>query len=59
MEAIFQVVANGSDVTKVIQDRVLEIRSMDKPGLDADECTITLDDRDGRVEFPPKGATLK
>lgn len=30
MEAIFQIVANGADVTKVIQDRVLEIRSMDK-----------------------------
>ncbi|EMN1928352.1 late control protein [Burkholderia ambifaria] len=59
MEAVFQVIANGADVTKVIQDRVLEIRAIDKPGLDADECTITLDDRDGRIDFPPKGATLK
>ncbi|WP_257835009.1 phage late control D family protein [Burkholderia glumae] len=58
MEAIFQVIANGTDVTKVIQDRVLEIRAIDKPGLDTDECTITLDDRDGRIQFPPKGATL-
>lgn len=59
MEAIFQIIANGADVTEIIQDRVLEIRSVDKPGLDADECTITLDDRDGRIAFPPKGATLK
>ncbi|WP_414451519.1 phage late control D family protein [Burkholderia sp. 22PA0099] len=59
MEAIFQIIANGTDVTRIIQDRVLEIRAIDKPGLDADECTITLDDRDGRIEFPPKGATLK
>ncbi|RKT98686.1 late control protein [Burkholderia sp. Nafp2/4-1b] len=59
MEAMFQVIANGEDVTRVIQDRVLEIRTVDKPGLDADECTLTLDDRDGRIRFPPKGATLK
>ncbi|WP_312847733.1 phage late control D family protein [Burkholderia gladioli] len=59
MEAIFQIIANGDDVTKVIQDRVMEIRTVDKPGLDADECTITLDDRDGRIRFPPKGATVK
>ncbi|MDC6130513.1 late control protein, partial [Burkholderia gladioli] len=59
MEAIFQIIANGDDVTKVIQDRVMEIRTVDKPGLDVDECTITLDDRDGRIRFPPKGATVK
>lgn len=59
MRAIFQVVANGDDITRVIQDRVLQIQTTDKPGLEADECEIELDDRDGKVRFPPKGATLK
>ncbi|HEF5152712.1 pyocin R2_PP, tail formation [Burkholderia multivorans] len=59
MQAIFQVVANGDDITRVIQDRVLRIQTTDKPGLEADECEIELDDRDGKVRFPPKGATLK
>ncbi|CDY77946.1 FIG032563: Phage tail protein D [Caballeronia glathei] len=59
MRAIFQIIANGDDITRVIQDRVLRIHTVDKPGLDADECEIELDDRDGKIEFPPKGATLK
>lgn len=59
MQAIFQIIANGDDITKVIEDRVLRIHTVDKPGLDADECEIELDDRDGKIEFPPKGATLK
>ncbi|MEJ0003474.1 MAG: contractile injection system protein, VgrG/Pvc8 family [Pararobbsia sp.] len=59
MQAIFQIVANGDDITKVIRDRVLRIRTVDKPGLDADECEIELDDRDGKIAFPPKGATLR
>ncbi|ASL45139.1 hypothetical protein bAD24_I16820 [Burkholderia sp. AD24] len=59
MKAIFQIIANGDDITRVIQDRVLRIRTVDKPGLEADECEIELDDRDGRIEFPPKGATLR
>ncbi|RKT99089.1 hypothetical protein C7H84_33405 [Burkholderia sp. Nafp2/4-1b] len=41
-----------------IQSRALEIRTVDKPGLDADECTLTLGDRDGRIRFLPKAATL-
>jgi phage protein D len=59
MQAIFQIIANGDDITRVIEDRVLCIRTVDKPGLEADECEIELDDRDGRIQFPPKGATLK
>jgi len=59
MRAIFQIIANGDDITRVIQDRVLRIHTVDKPGLDADECELELDDRDGKIEFPPKGATLK
>ncbi|SDI01648.1 hypothetical protein SAMN05216466_1167 [Paraburkholderia phenazinium] len=59
MQAVFQIVANGDDITKVIEDRVLRIHTVDKPGLDSDECEIELDDRDGKIEFPPKGATLR
>ncbi|ARK48058.1 hypothetical protein BOC35_17055 [Burkholderia pseudomallei] len=47
MQAIFQIIANGADITRTIQDRVLRIRTTDKPGLEADECEIEFDDRDG------------
>ncbi|WP_213766738.1 contractile injection system protein, VgrG/Pvc8 family [Caballeronia sp. dw_19] len=59
MQAIFQVIANGDDITKTIQDRILRIRTVDKPGLESDSCEIELDDRDGKIQFPPKGATLR
>ncbi|MET5115433.1 late control protein, partial [Burkholderia pseudomallei] len=52
MQAIFQLIANGADITRTIQDRVLRIRTSDKPGLEADECEIELDDRDGVIRFP-------
>lgn len=58
MRAVFEVVANGTSITRLIRDRVLEIRITDKPGLQSDELEIKLDDRGGAVAFPPKGATL-
>lgn len=57
--AIFQIIAQGKDVTRLFQDRLIEIKLVDKPGMDSDECTIRLDDRDGALDFPSKGATLK
>lgn len=59
MQADFEVIANGSNITNLIRDRLIEIRITDKPGLESDSCEISLDDRDSRVEFPPKGATLR
>lgn len=57
--AIFQVVADNEDITAIIQDRVLELSIVDKPGLESDELTLKLDDRDGRVAMPSKGAKLR
>lgn len=59
MQADFEIIANGNNITDLIRDRITEIRITDKPGLESDSCEISLDDRDGRVEFPPKGATLR
>lgn len=59
MQADFELIANGENITELLRDRLMEIRITDKPGLDADQLEIRLDDRDGRVEFLPKGATLR
>ncbi|CAJ0817153.1 hypothetical protein LMG19087_03002 [Ralstonia wenshanensis] len=59
MEAQFEVLADGQDITALLRDRVLEIRLTDKPGMEADRCEIRLDDRDGKIAFPPKGAKLR
>lgn len=55
----FRVVADTQDITNLLRDRLLLIRTTDKPGLEADECEIHLDDRDGAVAFPKKGATIE
>lgn len=55
----FQVIADQKDITELLRDRLLSIRTTDKPGLESDECQIHIDDRDGAVAFPRKGATLE
>jgi len=59
MQADFELIANKENITELLRDRLLELRITDKAGLDSDELEIRLDDRDGRVEFPPKGAILR
>jgi phage protein D len=58
MKPDFQVIANEEDITELIRDRLISLRVTDKPGLESDECELTIDDRDGAVAFPEKGATL-
>ncbi|MCK6435957.1 phage late control D family protein [Rivihabitans pingtungensis] len=55
----FRVLADSQDITKLLCDRLLSIRCTDKPGLESDECEIRIDDRDGQVALPRKGATLE
>ncbi|TKD40696.1 phage late control D family protein [Azotobacter chroococcum] len=59
MQADFELIADEHNVTALIRDRLLELRITDKAGLESDELEIRLDDRDGHVEFPPKGAHLQ
>lgn len=59
MRPTFQIIANGQDITALLRDRLESIRITDKAGLDADELTITIDDRDGAVSLPERGASLE
>ncbi|ACO79375.1 Phage late control D protein [Azotobacter vinelandii CA] len=59
MQADFELFADGQDITALLRDRLLELRIVDKAGLESDELEISLDDRDGRMAFPPKGARLR
>ncbi|MBJ7309231.1 phage late control D family protein [Rugamonas sp. CCM 8940] len=58
MQADFDIVANGQNITDLLRDRLLELRLTDKTGLETDTCEIRLDDRGGKLALPPKGATL-
>lgn len=59
MQAYFELIADEQNITELLRDRLLELRITDKAGLESDELEIRLDDRDGHVEFPPKGASLR
>lgn len=59
MRPTFQIIADGRDITALLRDRLVSLRIVDKPGVDADEVTVTIDDRDGAVALPRRGAMLE
>jgi phage protein D len=59
MKPVFQIHANAVDITAVINDRMLLIRTIDKPGNSADDFELRIDDRDGAVTLPKRGAKMK
>jgi phage protein D len=58
MNPIFRIVADGVDITARINDRLLGLRTIDKPGDDSDDFELRIDDRDGKVALPARGAKL-
>lgn len=58
MKPTYRIVADGVDITKLINDRMLMIRTVDKPGVDADDFELRIDDRDGAVVLPKRGANM-
>jgi len=55
----FKIVADGSDATLIIADRLLSLSITDEAGFSSDTCSITIDDREGAVAFPRTGAALE
>lgn len=58
MTPLFMVTADGNDVTKVLKARLAMLRVTDEAGSNSDTAEIRLDDRDGRIALPRKGAVL-
>lgn len=59
MTPIFRVVADKRDITALINDRLMMLRALDKPGLESDEFELRIDDRDQAVDLPARGATVE
>lgn len=55
----FRIEADGADATAKIRDRLLRLSVTEEDGEKADRLSLTLDDRDGRLEFPEIEAKLK
>jgi len=59
MKPVFRVIADRKDITALINDRLLLLRTTDKPGMDSDEFELRIDDRDGAVALPARGADIE
>lgn len=59
MRPQFRVIANSTDVTGLISDRLLGLTITDEAGMLSDKVSIRIDNRDGRVAMPSQGAQLE
>jgi len=55
----FSIIAEGSDATATIADRLLSLTVVDGDEEKADRLTLEIDARDARVELPETGAVLE
>lgn len=54
----FMLTLNSQDITSNFSDRLISITMTDNRGFEADQLDIELDDTDGKVELPLRGAVL-
>ncbi|TDF78224.1 phage late control D family protein [Pseudomonas sp. H9] len=59
MQPVFRIIADGNDITALINDRLLLLRTSDKPGMESDDFELRIDDRDGAVMLPARGAHIE
>jgi len=59
VKPVYKIVANGVDITALINDRMLLVRTIDKPGSSSDDFELRIDDRDGAVTLPARGAKMQ
>ena len=54
----YMLTLDGTDITQNFSDRLIGLTMTDNRGFEADQLDIELDDADGLVELPPRGAKL-
>ncbi|WP_370605140.1 phage late control D family protein [Citrobacter braakii] len=54
----YMLTLDGEDITQHFSDRLIGLTMTDNRGFEADQLDIALDDTDGLVELPPRGASL-
>lgn len=50
---------DGTDITARIADRLVSLTLTDNRGFEADQVDLVLDDSDGALALPPRGAALR
>lgn len=55
----YRLVVDGADITGLIDGRLISLNLTDNGGMEADQLDIVLDDADGRLSLPPRGAEIR
>lgn len=55
----FQVIVDGKDISTKLSSRLIGLTMTDNRGFEADTLEITLDDTDGALALPRRGAKMK
>jgi len=55
----YQILVNGKDISPKVKTRLMSLRLTDNRGFEADSIEVLLDDADGELAMPPKGATMQ
>lgn len=55
----YKVTIDGKDISAKIRPRLMSLALIDNRGFEADTVDLTLDDSDGKLTLPRKGATMQ
>lgn len=55
---LWRIRVDGVDITATLDSRLVSLTHTDNRGMEADQLDLTLDDADGRLQLPPRGAVL-
>ena len=55
----YRITVAGRDITPLMNARLVELTLTDNRGFEADQLDLTLDDSDGALDLPPRGAEIR
>jgi uncharacterized protein len=56
---IYRLEVNGNDITTSLDKRLISLSLTDNRGFEADQLDLALDDADGKLDLPPRGALIR
>lgn len=56
---VFRVEVDGKDITCTVRGRLISLTLADNRGFDADQLDLVLNDSDGKLDLPPRGAEVR
>lgn len=55
----YRIEVDGRDISSAVQGRLIRLTLNDNRGFDADQLDLTLNDSDGKLDLPPRGAEVR